>query len=34
MTILSSEENDGRGLSLKPLIEAEEGGCGGCTGCH
>jgi HesB-like selenoprotein len=32
-TILSTDENDGRGLSLRPLIEAE-GGCGGCTGCH
>ncbi len=32
-TILSSEENDGRGLSLRPLIEPVSG-CGGCTGCH
>lgn len=33
-TILSSEENEGRGLSLKPVIEPE-GGCGGsCAGCH
>jgi HesB-like selenoprotein len=32
--ILSSEENEGRGLSLKPVIEPE-GGCGGsCAGCH
>jgi HesB-like selenoprotein len=32
--ILSSDENDGRGLSLKPLIQSE-GGCGGCGGgCH
>lgn len=32
--ILSSEENNGRGLSLKPVIEAE-GGCGSCSGgCH
>lgn len=33
-TILSTDENDGRGLSLRPLIESE-GGCGGCGGgCH
>jgi len=32
-TILSSEENDGRGLSLRPLIEPVSG-CGGCSGCH
>lgn len=33
--ILSSEENDGRGLSLKPLIAPETGGCGSCGGgCH
>lgn len=32
--ILSSEENEGGGLSLKPVI-APEGGCGGsCSGCH
>jgi iron-sulfur cluster insertion protein len=31
--ILSSEENGGRGLSLKPLIQAESG-CGTCGGCH
>ncbi|MBE6063762.1 MAG: HesB-like protein [Clostridium butyricum] len=32
--ILSSEENQGNGLSLKPVI-APEGGCGGsCSGCH
>lgn len=32
--ILSTNENDGRGLSLKPVI-APEGGCGGsCSGCH
>lgn len=32
--ILSSEENEGRGLSLKPVI-APEGGCGSCGGgCH
>ena len=32
--ILSSGENDGNGLSLKPVI-APEGGCGGsCSGCH
>lgn len=32
--ILSTEENEGRGLSLKPLIGGE-GGCGSCGGgCH
>lgn len=31
--ILSSDENEGRGLSLKPVIE-QEGGCGSCNGCH
>ena len=32
--LLSSEENGGRSLSLKPVIEAE-GGCGSCGGgCH
>jgi iron-sulfur cluster insertion protein len=32
--LLSTEENEGRGLSLKPVIEAE-GGCGSCGGgCH
>lgn len=31
--ILSSEENEGRGLSLRPVIE-QEGGCGSCHGCH
>lgn len=32
--LLSSEENGGRGLSLKPFIEVE-GGCGSCGGgCH
>lgn len=34
-TILSTEENEGRGLSLKPLIQGEGGGCGSCGGgCH
>lgn len=33
LTILSSEENDGRGLNLRPLIEPT-GGCAGCSGCH
>lgn len=33
LTILSSEENDGRGMSLRPLIEPV-GGCAGCSGCH
>jgi len=32
-TILSSEENGGRGLSLKPII-APQGGCETCGGCH
>lgn len=33
--ILSTEENQGRGLSLKPVIESESGGCGSCGGgCH
>ncbi|EOR20836.1 HesB family protein [Clostridium sartagoforme AAU1] len=32
--LLSTEENEGRGLSLKPVIESE-GGCGSCGGgCH
>ena len=32
--LLSTDENEGRGLSLKPLIEVE-GGCGSCGGgCH
>lgn len=32
--LLSTEENEGRGLSLKPVIEVE-GGCGSCGGgCH
>jgi iron-sulfur cluster insertion protein len=31
--ISSTDENEGRGLSLKPL-SAPEGGCGGCSGCH
>ncbi len=31
--ILSTEENGGRGLSLRPVIQPE-GGCGTCGGCH
>lgn len=32
--LLSTEENNGRGLSLQPVIEVE-GGCGSCGGgCH
>ena len=32
--LLSSEENDGRGLSLRPVIKPE-GGCATCGGgCH
>jgi iron-sulfur cluster insertion protein len=34
MTLLSTEENDGRGLSLRPLMEPEGSGCDGCSGCH
>lgn len=30
--VLSSEENDGRGLSLKPVIAPAESGCGSCGG--
>lgn len=33
LTILSTEENDGRGMTLRPLL-AFEGGCAGCSGCH
>lgn len=32
-TFLSSSENDGKGLYLRPLI-APESGCSGCSGCH
>lgn len=33
-SILSTAENDGKGLSLKP-VNAGEGGCGSCGGgCH
>lgn len=33
--LLSTEENNGRGLSLKPVIEPENTGCGSCGGgCH
>lgn len=31
--ILSTEENEGRGLSLRAL-SAPADGCGGCSGCH
>lgn len=31
--LLSSEENDGRGLSLKPIANAG-GGCSSCSSCH
>lgn len=34
MTILSTEENEGRGLTLRPLAASDEDGCGGCSGCH
>jgi iron-sulfur cluster insertion protein len=33
LTILSSEENEGRGMTLRPLL-ATESGCAGCSGCH
>ena len=32
-TILSNEENNGRGIALKPL-NAPEGDCETCGGCH
>ena len=32
-TLLSSDENGGRGLSLKPVKESE-GGCSSCSSCH
>lgn len=32
--ILSSEENNDRGLTLRPLIGGDEGGCSTCAGCH
>ena len=33
--ILSSEENEGRGLSLRPVKAPEGGGCASCGGgCH
>lgn len=32
--LLSTEENDGRGMSLRPLLEPEGSGCGTCAGCH
>lgn len=32
--ILSTDENEGRGLSLRPVIEPESSGCGTCGGCH
>ena len=32
--ILSSEENEGNGLSLKPVITPESGCGGSCSGCH
>lgn len=32
-SLLSTEENDGAGLSLKPQRQ-KEGGCGSCNGCH
>ena len=32
--VLSSDENEGNGLSLKPVIEPESGCGGSCAGCH
>lgn len=33
--ILSSEENEGKGISLKPVIQPAESGCSTCGGgCH
>lgn len=32
--ILSSDENEGNGLSLKPVIQPESGCGGSCAGCH
>lgn len=33
--ILSSDENEGMGLSLRPVIQQEGGGCASCNGgCH
>ena len=33
--ILSTEENEGRGLSLRPVVQPEGGGCASCGGgCH
>ncbi|HEY5525676.1 MAG TPA: HesB-like protein [Clostridium sp.] len=33
--ILSEEENEGKGLSLKPVIQSDDSGCGSCGGgCH
>ncbi|HEY5525675.1 MAG TPA: HesB-like protein, partial [Clostridium sp.] len=32
--IISSEENDGNGLLLKPVIQPEENECGSCMGCN
>ncbi|MEQ8197170.1 MAG: HesB-like protein [Clostridiaceae bacterium] len=32
--ILSTEENNGMGLSLKPVIAPESSGCSTCSGCH
>lgn len=31
--ILSTEENNGKGLTLKPLVQAD-GGCSTCSSCH
>lgn len=33
-TLLSTKENDGLGMTIRPLIEPIGGGCAGCSGCH
>ena len=32
--IISSAENEGKGLSLKPLLAGSGGGCSTCGGCQ
>ncbi len=33
--IVSSEENGGNGVGLKPVVQPSSGGCSGCCGeCH
>lgn len=33
-TLLSTKENDGLGMTIRPLLEPIGGGCEGCHGCH